>query len=201
MTTSASTPRIRLTQALYCAVLAAVIWSDGRWFTGLAGIAVQALGAGLVVLAVLGRLWTSFFIAGRKDAEVVMEGPYAACRHPLYLLSLAAALGVALATRSLVLIVLVPLALGLAVRGAIRREEADLAARHGAAWQSYTASVPRLWPNWRRLVLAPPVVAVHAVVYRKAFVDAAGFLALLLALLAADAMRGLGLWHAPFHLP
>lgn len=182
-------------------MLAAVIWSDGRWFTGLAGVAVQALGAGLVVLAVLGRLWASFFIAGRKDAEVVTDGPYAACRHPLYLLSLAAALGVALATRSLVLIILVPSALGMALRGAIRREEAELAARHGVTWERYAAGVPRLWPNWSRLVLAPPLVTVHALTYRKAFVDAAGFLGLLLAVFAADALHGLGLWHALFHLP
>ena len=59
MTTSGSTPRIRLTQALYLLVLALVAASDGRVLQGRPALLAQSTGFLLVVGAVLGRLWTT----------------------------------------------------------------------------------------------------------------------------------------------
>lgn len=200
MTTSASAPRIRLTQFLFVAVLAAVALSGGRAFEGLHGLLAQSAGALLVIAGTLWRLWASVFVAGRKDTEVVTDGPYSVCRHPLYLGSLCAALGIGLATRSVVLTALVPAALFVAFDATIRREEHYLAGRHGDTWDRYRRAVPRLLPRVRGMTV-PAGRAVDLPVYRKAFLDAASMLTLLILVMALDALRGLGLWRVPFVLP
>jgi protein-S-isoprenylcysteine O-methyltransferase Ste14 len=52
----------------------------------------------LVGIATVGRLWCSLYISGRKSAELVVEGPYSICRHPLYLFSLLGVTGLGLAS-------------------------------------------------------------------------------------------------------
>ncbi len=200
MTTSASTPRIRFTQLSLVAVVAAVAFSGGRALEGPAGLVAQATGALLVIAGTLWRLWASAFVAGRKDTEVVADGPYAACRHPLYLGSLCAGLGIGLATRSVVLSALIPAMLFIAFGAAIRREERYLAGRHGDTWDRYRRAVPRLLPRLGRTTV-PDRRSVDLPVYRKAFLDAASMLTLLVLVLTVDALRGLGLWRAPFVLP
>jgi len=103
LSTSVSTPRIRLTQAMYALMVFTAALSDGRALAGDAALLAQAAGFVLVACGTLWRLWSAVFVAGRKDVEVVMEGPYARCRHPLYLGSLVAGLGLGLTTRSVVL--------------------------------------------------------------------------------------------------
>jgi protein-S-isoprenylcysteine O-methyltransferase Ste14 len=200
MADSASTPRIRLTQALFLLVLWAVAVSDGHLFEGLGGLAAQAAGFVLVSVGTLWRIWTSAFIAGRKDAELVDEGPYARCRHPLYFGSLVAGLGMALTTRSLVLTIALPTILFLILGRAMRREERFLGEHYGQAWAAYRASVPAIWPR-----LGPVAVGarreVNLPVYRKAFFDAATIFALWLVVVGLDALRPYGAWQAWFPLP
>ena len=200
MATSVSTPRIRHTQRLFLVVVLVTALADGRILDGTLGLAAQAAGFVLVVTGTLYRMWASVFIAGRKDVEVVMDGPYGRCRHPLYLGSLVAGLGLALSTRSLVISLGVPIVLAGLLGSAIRREERVLAGRHGDAWSAYAARVPALWPRGRG---APdlPRREVDLTIYRKAFLDAATVLGLWLLLVAVDALRSQGLWPALFRLP
>jgi len=200
VTTSASTPRIRHTQFLFVLVIILTAISGGRVFEGMAGLAAQAAGFVLVVAGTLYRIWSSVFIAGRKDVEIVQDGPYARCRHPLYLGSLVTGLGLALSTRSAVLMLAVPVVLGALMTRAIRREERFLAERHGAAWAAYAAQVPALWPRPRTRT-GPRQRNVDLTIYRKSFLDAASVLALWLVLISVDAMRSQGLWSQAFRLP
>jgi protein-S-isoprenylcysteine O-methyltransferase Ste14 len=200
MAVSASTPRIRLTQGLYVLVLLAAASTGGRAFEGAAGLLAQAGGFALVVAGTLWRLWASAFIAGRKDVEVVEDGPYARCRHPLYFGSLLAAIGLALSTRSLVLTLALPGLLLVLLAAAMRREEGLLARRHGAAWQDYRARVPLLWPRAGRLA-APLPRLVDTAVYFKAFLDAATMFGLWVLVIALDALRMQGAWPSPWVLP
>src|SRR5690348_8154731 len=34
------------------------------------------------------RFWATLYVGGRKEEQLIMEGPYSICRHPLYLGSL-----------------------------------------------------------------------------------------------------------------
>src|SRR5262245_36841884 len=54
----------------------------------LAHLALQTL-AWLTFAAGAGaRFWATLYIGGRKERELVTDGPYSLCRHPLYLGSL-----------------------------------------------------------------------------------------------------------------
>ena len=200
MTTSGSTPRIRLTQALYLLVLALVAMSDGRRLQGSSALLAQSAGFLLVVAAVLARLWITLFIAGRKDEQLVRDGPFARCRHPLYLGSIVGAIGIGLTTLSLTLALVLPLIIGAIAFTAARREDAALLAAHGKAWREYHDSVPAFWPNWSHGRM-PESVAVPPRIYRKAFLDAASFLALWLLVLLLESLRASGAWQALFSLP
>ena len=200
MTTSVSTPRIRLIQALYLLVLALVVMSDGRSLQGSAALLAQSAGFLLVVAAVLGRLWITLFIAGRKDEQLVREGPFSRCRHPLYLGSVIGAIGIGLTTLSLALTIALPLAVGAIVFTAARREDAALLAAHGDAWRDYRDSVPAFWPNSLQQ-RSPEWVTVPPNIYRKAFLDAASFLGLWLLVLLLEDLRAGGAWRPLFRLP
>ena len=200
MATSGSTPRIRLTQALYLLMLVAVAVSDGRSLQGAAALLAQAVGFLLIVAAVLGRLWTTLFIAGRKDEQLVREGPFSVCRHPLYLASILAALGIGLTTRSLTLTIVLPLLVGTILTITSHREDAVLLAAHGAAFREYRDRVPAFWPAWW-LLRTPESVTVQPRIYLKAFLDAASFLGLWLLVLMLESLRAGGAWPALFRLP
>ena len=200
MSTSVSTPRIRLTQAMYALMVLTAALSDGRALAGDAALLAQAAGFTLVACGTLWRLWSSVFVAGRKDVEVVMEGPYARCRHPLYLGSLVAGLGLGLTTRSVVLATAVTAVTAVALLRAIAREEKWLAARHGQVWRDYCSRVPALLPKIRRPGL-PVFREVNLPVFRKAFLDAGSVLGLWLLLVLIDALRPHGWWPVLFALP
>ena len=78
MTTSASTPRLRLTLAWYLVLIVLVAISARPCASGWLGGIANVVGFLLMAGAALGRVWTSLFIAGLKDARLVTSGPYAA---------------------------------------------------------------------------------------------------------------------------
>jgi len=200
MAVSSSTPRIRLTRALYAGLLLAVALTGGRAFEAAAGLAAQAAGFALVVVGTLWRMWASAFIAGRKDVELVGAGPYARCRHPLYFGSLVVATGLGLSTRSLVLTFAVPLAMAALAGFAMRREEGFLADQFGSRWQDYRLRVPALWPRVGRIPAAGRR-DIDVGVYFKAFLDAATVFGLWLLVVALDGLRSMGAWVVPWVLP
>jgi protein-S-isoprenylcysteine O-methyltransferase Ste14 len=200
MTRSRSTPRIRFTQALYVLVVLVVPVASGQTFSGLGGATAQLAGLFLVSVAAVGRLWTSLFIAGRKDRQLVQDGPYAISRNPLYLLSVVGALGIGLATRSLVMTIALPLVLAIVFARVVRAEEDLLAALHGQEYASYARSVPRFWPDLSLRRDAGEVL-VPAAVYFKAFLDAASFLLLYCLVIAGNLLAQYGLTPALLRLP
>jgi len=198
--TAVSTRRLHFTRVVLVLVLLAVALSGGRAWEGLAGLLVQSLGFVLVALASLWRMWSSLFIAGRKDIEIVDVGPYGRCRHPLYLGSLVAAIGIGLTTRSVLLTLFLATTIGTALLFAIRHEEVTLAARHGDRWRHYRERVPQFLPRLGPVAL-PVRREIDVRVFLKAFLDAASMLGLWLLVLLLDAMRVELGWPAYFRLP
>lgn len=177
MTNSASTPRLRLTLLRYLGLVAAAALTRPSTPSPPLAVLVDLLALLLVAVAVLGRVWCSVFIAGRKDEQLVVEGPYSTCRHPLYTLSLVGGAGLGFATHSMLLTVATLLLLGALFTRAARAEEAFLAARHGDVFSAYATATRRFWPSFARHTI-PERLPIQPRVLWKAFVDAGAFLLL-----------------------
>jgi len=181
-------------RALGAGMLVLVLVSASRWSVAgpaLVGDALFAAGLLLVVVGFLGRLWTRCHIGGRKKRILVTTGPYALCRHPLYLFSLVGGFGLGLCTERLALAALALAAGLLSLPGAIRREESFLAARFGNH-QEYRRKVPAILPRWP-LRVGEEDLHLGDGELRRIVLEAAGFLAVpaLLALVAGYQASGL----------
>jgi protein-S-isoprenylcysteine O-methyltransferase Ste14 len=199
-TRSASTPRLRFTLAYYVLLVATTAVAGRVVISPPLDMVIGFTALLLVSLGALGRIWASVFIAGRKDAELVTRGPYAVCRHPLYLFSFVGGLGIGLATRSAALTLLTLGVLAVLHLRAAAMEERSLAARHGAAFADYRARVPRWWPR-RPGADMPDGLQVSPGILWKAFVDAAAFLLLYGLVETVRALRMSGLLPTLVWLP
>ena len=101
------------------------------------------------------RLWAAGHL--EKSREVTTSGPYRFTRHPLYLGSSILGLGVAIASRSPIVAVLMFAYMTSTITAAIRTEEAFLRTQFGDAYDAYAGSrgpaadrrfsVERAWRN------------------------------------------------------
>jgi protein-S-isoprenylcysteine O-methyltransferase Ste14 len=136
---------------------------------GLIGLLLAALGA-------FGRVWSSIYIEGHKNKEIVDQGPYSVTRNPLYLFSLIGAAGLGLASCNPAVLLLLLAAYLLYYPGVISREEKKLRAKHGAAFEEYLARVPRILPRFS-LFRQPEEITVRPGSLNRAFGDAIWFIA------------------------
>ncbi|MDI6025262.1 isoprenylcysteine carboxylmethyltransferase family protein [Corticibacterium sp. UT-5YL-CI-8] len=109
--------------------------------------AVEMIGILLIFLGIVGRLWCTLYIGGRKAGEVVTGGPYSMCRNPLYLFSSMAAAGVGAQMGSIIAMLGFGAFCAVAFHIVIKREEKFLAGEFGEAYRAYCARVPRFFPN------------------------------------------------------
>ncbi|AZO35367.1 isoprenylcysteine carboxylmethyltransferase family protein [Mesorhizobium sp. M2A.F.Ca.ET.037.01.1.1] len=110
---------------------------------------IEMFGVLLIFLGIVGRLWSTLYIGGRKSSEVVTGGPYSITRNPLYLFSTVAAAGVGAQIGSFSGIILFALLCAGAFHIVILREERYLKEVLGAPYAAYLAKVPRFFPNLR----------------------------------------------------
>lgn len=108
---------------------------------------IEAFGLGFIVIAIIGRLWCTLYIGGRKSAEIVNTGPYSVTRNPLYVFSTIGAIGIGALTGSIILSLLIGLLCYLAFLCVILVEEKFLTGIFGAPYQHYCQNVPRFFPK------------------------------------------------------
>ena len=147
--------------------------------------AVERSGIILILIAIVGRVWCSLYIGGRKLQTLVRKGPYSISRNPLYVFSAVAAFGVGAQLGSLTLAILAGAATLLIFYFVVRQEEQALTAHFSAEFAHYRARVPRFLPNlflWREA----ETLTVHPALVRQTFLDACVFL------LAAPAVKTIG---------
>ncbi len=160
--------RIRISQ-IFAGLLVVLIcissslWEDKAPFVT---TVLFLLGAVLVGIASLGRLWCSVYIAGYKTDHLVTQGPYSMCRNPLYFFSLLGALGVGLASETL----LIPFVILIAFVGyyplVIKSEEAELIRLHKSEFEIYLKEVPRFFPKIS-LLKEPEEYIVKPIVFKR----------------------------------
>lgn len=122
-------------------VVEGTLWD--RWCDGFA--------LGLLVAAIVLRLWAASHISGRKSKSLVATGPYAICRNPLYVGTLLMAISQMLILKSLAFAVACLVPVVLYAVNVVAAEEQILLHRLGAKYRDYCQLVPRWIPRWRAL--------------------------------------------------
>lgn len=123
-------------------LMGAPAWSE-HWLAATLRIG----GIVLVCAAAMGRMWCALYISGRKSKELVTQGPYSICRHPLYLFNLLGFVGIAMLSESLLALAGMGLAFAALYPGVIASEDRLLADRF-AAFREYRKRTPALIPQW-----------------------------------------------------
>lgn len=149
---------------------------------------IEFLGFFLVFTAVLGRLWCTIYIGGRKDMVLCRKGPYSVSRNPLYLFSFLGLLGVCLAAQNLILSFVSAVAFLLYYRIVILNEEKRLTAIFGADFISYMSEVPRFFPRLVSPDSGEPMM-VDPQVYIRAIIDVSWFLAAIVGIEVIEELR------------
>lgn len=171
-------PRVRthLTRLLALALLLALIVSAEGWcdVAPMVECLLSLAGWILVGAGMSGRIWCGSYISGRKNNDLVVEGPYSISRNPLYFFSFIAGLGVMMVSETLLLPLLFSLLFWGYYPRVIAREEANLRRLHGAAFDAYCERVPRFWPKFS-LYSEPCNYSVSAARFRRNLADVALF--------------------------
>ena len=107
--------------------------------------AFLAVGGGIALLGLLIRAAAAGHL--RKHEVLATTGPFAYTRNPLYFGSALLAAGFLVAGRSWIAAALIAAYFALFYSAVMRREEQELRARYGAAFDSYAARVPLFWPR------------------------------------------------------
>lgn len=183
--------RILVSRLFAGAFFGVVLSMESRLEGTLASTALFIAGLALVGVATVGRLWCSLYISGHKDSELITVGPYSVSRNPLYVFSFLGFAGVGLATETITL--------GLAMTGffalvyplIIRREEAFLHGKFGAAFGDYCARVPRFMPDFTRYV-EPDHWIVDTRRFRRTMIDVVWFVWLVALIELVEAIHELG---------
>jgi protein-S-isoprenylcysteine O-methyltransferase Ste14 len=152
--------RRRVPLGLVVAIVTLFI-AQPTWVTWRVGLTIAALGEAV-------RIWAAGHL--EKSREVTRSGPYRWSRHPLYAGSTIMALGIVIASRSLIVAMLATIYMATTLTAAIRSEEAFLTRAFGDAYDQYRES--RATPMERRFSLAR---AMRNREYRAAAGLAAGF--------------------------
>lgn len=156
-----------------------VVAAPPAYLQGWAAVLSELSGFALLVAAAMGRIWCQIYIAGKKNAILITEGPYSVVRNPLYLFNLAAAVGFGLAVEQPMLALLLAIAFVFFYPSVVAREEADLQRVFGQRYQDYANRTPRWIPRWGKYC-EPDRVCVDPSVFRRSIVGAAWVVSLFL---------------------
>ena len=159
-------------------LLPAILWTRTAWTSPWAIDLMEAAGVLLIFTGVIGRLWSILYIGGRKSSEVLQDGPYSICRHPLYLFSSIASAGFGLMLGSLLMAAVIGGVVFTILYLTASHEEANLRRTFGDQYQAYAEHTPRVLPDLSRFRTAP-VITVNIATLHRNFRDNLIFLALI----------------------
>jgi protein-S-isoprenylcysteine O-methyltransferase Ste14 len=136
---------------------------------------VEKVGLALLVVCILGRVWCSLYIGGRKVRDLIDNGPYSIVRNPLYVFSFIGAAGIGAQTGSIVVALVCTIVCYVVFAILVRTEEAALVKVHGDTYAAYLRSTPRFLPN-PRLWWDRETLTVQPVRVMRTFADGLVFL-------------------------
>lgn len=140
--------RIRTTRAAAVVVVLVLLFVAPAW--GRHGPVPEILrwtGYAALIAGVMGRVWCSAYIGGRKGRVIVDVGPYSLVRNPLYVFSFIGLVGIGLSTGMLTVTALLAALFAVYYRGVVRGEELFLDRQHPREFGEYVRRVPRWIPR------------------------------------------------------
>jgi protein-S-isoprenylcysteine O-methyltransferase Ste14 len=145
---------ILLVPAVFVSLFSVPLLTAGSW----PQLALHAVAWAIFLAGAALRFWSAIYLGGRKERELVSDGPYSVVRHPLYLGSVLLGASAALFLESpLVLAALLIVAVLLAAT-TVRIEEDVLRSRHGRdAYEDYSARVAAFVPSTRAFHTPPRI--------------------------------------------
>lgn len=139
--------RTKLTMLIFPIWAAALVSTHAEGFETLGYKVVEYVGFALICIAVMGRLWCSVYIGGRKNRELCVLGPYSLSRNPLYFFSFLGVVGICGATQNITLAAITGGLFLIYYHYIIVYEERRLRKMFGAAFDRYVENVPRFVPR------------------------------------------------------
>lgn len=133
---------------LICAALVIVamsLFTESAWRNvTLMHDLIQATGLVLILCGALGRIWSSLYLNGRKNTQLMTHGPYSLTRNPLYVFSIMGVTGMGLLSGSLLTGLISGGLIYLVFNWVIAQEEGTLEMIFGEPYRNYKRHVPRL---------------------------------------------------------
>ncbi|MHB8174103.1 MAG: methyltransferase family protein [Nitrospirota bacterium] len=140
--------RRMITGGFLLAGLPLILFTRPGWPEG--GIIYRAFiygGTALILGGIAGRAWCTMYIGGRKNSQLVQDGPYSMCRNPLYFFSFLGGLGACIVLENLAVIILYLMVFSLYYPFVIKSEEKRLEMLFGTAFAAYKEKAPAFFPN------------------------------------------------------
>lgn len=149
--------RVAIGLFVFAALLGMLLFVHHSWAeNSFVDLTLDTIGYSLLIFGVLGRLWCTLYIGGRKHAELQQTGPYSLVRHPLYVSNLLLALGFASLSENPLILLIVLIYFAVQYVATIRYEERALRETFGEVYDDYARRVPCFLPNFRATDYAPP---------------------------------------------
>ena len=108
---------------------------------------LEFFGFALLLSGVIGRIWSSLYIEGKKTNILVTDGIYYICRNPLYFFSFILLIGFFLLIKSIIISVVSMILLLIIYPKTIKHEEDKLLKIHGQSFSDYILRTPKLIPK------------------------------------------------------
>jgi protein-S-isoprenylcysteine O-methyltransferase Ste14 len=121
----------------------------------------------ILLVAAFGRVWCAAYISGRKNHELVADGPYSLTRNPLYFFSFLGFIGAGLAFEKLTAALVFVVVFFFSHWPTILAEESKLRKKFGETYDDYAKSVPRFWPRIGRMNL-PDAITFSPRIFNRA---------------------------------
>lgn len=150
------------------------------------------VGALMVGVATVGRLWCSLYISGYKTNTLVTIGPYSMCRNPLYFFSLLGSVGVGFATETIIIPAIILVGFVSYYPHVIKGEEKELRELHKERFLAYCNNTPRFFPKLSHFY-EPEEYLVRPSIFRKNIFDALWFVWILGILEFAESLHESGI--------
>lgn len=183
--------RILMVGVILAGVFCTTLFSENSFWHE----AMEMTGYPLIVICAIGRIYSSAFIGGIKNENLVTWGPYSFCRNPLYLFSLLGAAGIGLMSTSLVAFTVITIGFYLIYDSLIKREEEFLSQKFGQTYKDFMQNTPRLLPSFKNYQ-CPDELTFQPRYLNKAVFDAIWWFAPLPLFECADYLRTMG-WIKP----